>query len=442
MSSSKSPSASPISSTATALVLLSSATIAASQAVTPAVAANVSSTGLQVVTAVPSSGDLTLTSTFSAQPSSPSASTSSTANKALSSASETSIASETSSEGTLTAISSAVSSGTPASTTSSSITTPTTTSTSTSSSVTATSSSSITSILTASGSSTIVESSSLIPSSILILPTTTPSPSSTASSGPSITTATASSESNTSNPSATSFKSTSHKLSSQEIAGISFGAVAAAAILSLILFALYRRRRAREAATVTVANNKHGSFPESAWLYDPRMTPAVASPHRSGSPVSSMHSSVSSSASRRDEALLSAIAIPAVLPQRHVSNPVGRALTSNPPSAAERHRISSSVPEFKLLPPTPSAAAVVSDSTIPSPIAEVTTPKETKRESLPAILKIGGGKKRPLTAAPVMQKVKTGPNKPLPPRPAINAKDRPFSFEAGDDGAQQFGVAK
>ncbi|KAH0275237.1 hypothetical protein KCU91_g4720, partial [Aureobasidium melanogenum] len=433
MSSSKSPSASPISSTATALVLLSSATIAASQAVTPAVAANVSSTGLQVIAAVPSSGDLTLTSTFSAQPSSPSASTSSTANKALSSASETSIASETSSEGTLTAISSAVSSGTPASTTSSSITTPTTTSTSTSS---------ITSILTASGSSTIVESSSLIPSSILILPTTTPSPSSTASSGPSITTATASSESNTSNPSATSFKSTSHKLSSQEIAGISFGAVAAAAILSLILFALYRRRRAREAATVTVANNKHGSFPESAWLYDPRMTPAVASPHRSGSPVSSMHSSVSSSASRRDEALLSAIAIPAVLPQRHVSNPVGRALTSNPPSAAKRHRISSSVPEFKLLPPTPSAAAVVSDSTIPSPIAEVTTPKETKRESLPAILKIGGGKKRPLTAAPVMQKVKTGPNKPLPPRPAINAKDRPFSFEAGDDGAQQFGVAK
>ncbi|KAG9602948.1 hypothetical protein KCU77_g10897, partial [Aureobasidium melanogenum] len=251
-----------------------------------------------------------------------------------------------------------------------------------------------------------------------------------------------SSESNTSNPSSTPLKSTSHKLSSQEIAGISFGAVAAAAILSLILFALYRRRHARQAATVAAVNNKHGSFPESAWLYDPRMTPAVASPHRSGSPVSSMHSSVSSSASRRDETLLSAIAIPAVLPQRHVSNPVGRALTSNPHSAAKRHRVSSSVPEFKLLPPTPSAAAAANDSTIPSPIAEVTTPQETKRESLPAILKIGGGKKRPLTAAPVMQKVNTRPNKPLPPRPVINAKDRPFSFEAGDDGAQQFGIAK
>ncbi|KAG9752842.1 hypothetical protein KCU73_g6014, partial [Aureobasidium melanogenum] len=172
------------------------------------------------------------------------------------------------------------------------------------------------------------------------------------------------------------------------------------------------------------------------------MTPAAASPHRSGSPVSSMHSSVSSSPSRRDEALLSAIAIPALLPKRHVSNPARRALTSNPPSAAKRHRVSSSVPEFKLLPPTPSAAAAADASTIPSPIAEATTPQETKRESLPAILKIGGGKKRPLTAAPVMQKVKTGPNKPLPPRPAINAKDRPFSFEAGDDGAQQFGIAK
>ncbi|KAG9713084.1 hypothetical protein KCU73_g16635, partial [Aureobasidium melanogenum] len=173
------------------------------------------------------------------------------------------------------------------------------------------------------------------------------------------------------------------------------------------------------------------------------MTPAAASPHRSGSPVSSMRSSVSSSPSRRDEALLSAIAVPAVLPERHVSNPIGRALTSNPPSAAKRHRISSSVPEFKLLPPTPSAAAAAADdSTIPSPIAEATTPQETKRESLPAILKIGEGKRRPLTAAPVMQKVKTGPNKPLPPRPVINAKNRPFSFEAGDDGAQQFGIAK
>ncbi|KAG9837035.1 hypothetical protein KCU98_g4737, partial [Aureobasidium melanogenum] len=432
-----------MSSTATALVLLSSATIAASQAVTPAVAANVSSTGLQVVAAVPWSSDLTSTSAFSAQKSSPPASTSSTADKAVSSASETSIASETSSAGTLPAISSAVSStSTPASTISSSLTRPITTSTSTSSSVTATSSSSITSILTASGSPTIVESNSVIPSSILILPTTTPSPPLTASSSPSITTATASSESNTSHPSATPLKLTSHRLSSQEVAGISFGAVAAAAILSLILFALYRRRRAHRAAAVAAVNNKHGSFPESAWLYDPRMTPAAASPHRSGSPVSSMHSSVSSSASRRDEALLSAIAIPAVLPRRHVSNPIGGALTSNPPSAAKRHRVSSSVPEFKLLPPTPSAAAAANDSTIPSPIAEVTTPQETKRESLPAILKIGGGKKRPLTAAPVMQKVKTGPNKPLPPRPVIDAKDRPFSFEAGDDGAQHFGIAK
>lgn len=213
--------------------------------------------------------------------------------------------------------------------------------------------------------------------------------------------------------------------------------------MSLVLFAFYRRRRARQAAAVAAVNNKHGSFPESAWLYDPRMTPAAASPRHSRSPISSMHSSVSSSASRRDAALLSDIAVPAVLPKRHLSNPVGRALTSNPPSTAKRHRVSSSVPEFKLLPPTPSDAAVAADDlAIPSPVAEVTTPKETKRESLPAILKIGGGKKRPLTAAPMMQTAKTGPNKPLPPRPVIDAKDRPFSFEAGDDGAQQFGIAK
>jgi hypothetical protein len=100
------------------------------------------------------------------------------------------------------------------------------------------------------------------------------------------------------------------------------------------------------------------------------------------------------------------------------------------------------VPEFKLLPPTPSAATAADDINIPSPIAEVPTPKESKRESLPAILKIGGGKRRPLTAAPVMQKVKPGPNKPLPPRPVIDPKNRPFSFEAGDDNAQQFGIAK
>ncbi|KAG9947597.1 hypothetical protein KCU85_g5689, partial [Aureobasidium melanogenum] len=316
-----------------------------------------------------------------------------------------------------------------------------TTSTSTSSSVPVISSSSITSILTASGSLTIDVSSSVIPTSILILPTTTPSPLSTTSSSPSITTATASSESNTSNPSTTPLKSTSHKLSSKEVIGIAFGAVAAAAILSLILFALYRRRRARQAATdFAVINNKHSSFPESAWLYDPRMTPAAASPH--GSAASSMHSSISSSASRRDATLLSAIAVPASWPKRHVSNPVaGRALTSNPPSTAQRHRISSSVPEFKLLPTTPSTAAA-DDSTLPSPIAEVSTPKGIKRESLPAILKIGGGKKRSLTAAPVMQKLETGPNKPLPPRPVMSAKDRPFSFEAGDDGAQHSGIAK
>jgi len=57
-------------------------------------------------------------------------------------------------------------------------------------------------------------------------------------------------------------------------------------------------------------------------------------------------------------------------------------------------------------------------------------------------LKIGGGKRRPLTAAPVMQKVKAGPNKPLPPRPVLDAKHRPFSFEAGGDDAEQFGIAK
>jgi hypothetical protein len=238
-------------------------------------------------------------------------------------------------------------------------------------------------------------------------------------------------------------------LSSQEIAGISFGAVAAAAILSLILFALYRRRRARQAATIAAIDDKRGSFPESAWLYDPRMTPSPAAAAASGrlsrSPVSSIHSSISSSASRRDEALLSAIAIPAILPKRQLSNPVRGALTSNPPAAAKRHRISSSVPEFKLLPPTPSAATL-DDINIPSPIAETTpTPKQTKRESLPAILKIGGGKRRPLTVAPVMQKVKqgpNGPNKPLPPRPVIDAKNRPFSFEAGGDDTQQFGTAK
>ncbi|KAG9697088.1 hypothetical protein KCU95_g240, partial [Aureobasidium melanogenum] len=405
------------------------------------VAANASDTGLQIVAAIPSSSALTSTSAFSVQTSSPPASTSSTADKAVSSASETSIASKTSSAGTLSATDSAVSrTSTSASTTSSGITTPMTTSTSTSSSVPVASSSSITSILTASGSPTIDVSSSVIPSSILILPTTTSSPSSTTSSSPSITTATASSESNTSNPSATSLKSTSHKLSSKEVIGISFGAVAAAAILSLLLFALYRRHRAQQVADDAAVNNKHSSFPESAWLYDPRMTPAAAS-RCSGSPVSSMHSSISSSASRRDEALLSAIAIPASLPKRHVSNPVGGALTSNPPSSAQRHRPFSSVPEFKTLPPTPSAAAT-SASSLPSPIAEISSPKETKRESLPAILKIGGGKKRPLTAAPVIQKVEMGPNKPLPPRPVINAKDRPFSFEAGDDDAQQFGIAK
>jgi hypothetical protein len=224
-------------------------------------------------------------------------------------------------------------------------------------------------------------------------------------------------------------------LSSQEIA----------AIISLILFALYRRRRARQAAAVAAIDDKRGSFPESAWLYDPRMTPslaAAASGRLSRSPVSSIHSNISSSASRRDEALLSAIATPAILPKRQLSNPVRGALTSNPPAAAKRHRISSSVPEFKLLPPTPSAATA-DDINFPSPIAETTpTLKQTKRESLPAILKIGGGKRRPLTAAPVMQKVEAGPNKPLPPRPVIDAKNRPFSFEAGGDDAQQFGIAK
>jgi hypothetical protein len=242
-------------------------------------------------------------------------------------------------------------------------------------------------------------------------------------------------------------------LSSQEIAGISFGAVAVAAILSLVLFAFYRRRRARQAAAIAAIEEKRGSFPESAWLYDPRMTPSPAAAAASGrlshTPVSSIHSSVSSSASRRDKRLLSAIATPAVLPNRQVSDPIRRALTSNPPSVVKRHRISSSVPEFKLRPPTPSGAendtSIPSPiaETIPSPIAEVSPiPKESKRESLPAILKIGGGKRRSRTAAPVMQKVKAGPNKPLPPRPVIDANNRPFSFEAGGNDAQQFGIAK
>jgi hypothetical protein len=213
-----------------------------------------------------------------------------------------------------------------------------------------------------------------------------------------------------------------------------------------MIFALYRRRRAQQAAAIAAVEDKRGSFPESAWLYDPRMTPSPAADAASGclsrTPVGSIHSSVSSSASRRDEALLSAIATPAILPKRQLSNPVGRALTSSPPSAAKRHRISSSVPEFKLLPPTPSAAAA-NDVNIPSPIAEDTpTPNQTKCGSLPAILKIGGGKRRPLTAAPGVQKVKPGPNKPLPPRPVIDPNNRPFSFEAGDDNAQQFGIAK
>jgi hypothetical protein len=41
-----------------------------------------------------------------------------------------------------------------------------------------------------------------------------------------------------------------------------------------------------------------------------------------------------------------------------------------------------------------------------------------------------------------MQKVKAGPNKPLPPRPVIDAENRPFSFEAGGNDAEQFGIAK
>ncbi|TIA59492.1 hypothetical protein D6C77_04815 [Aureobasidium pullulans] len=308
---------------------------------------------------------------------------------------------------------------------------------------------SIASILTASGSPTIspTTTSSAIPSSILILPTTTPpsSSSSTTSSTSTSSTATAtvSSDSSNTTASATTSKSTTNHLSSQEIAGISFGAVAAAAIFSLLLFALYRRRRARQAAAAAAANDKHNSFPESAWLYDPRMTPsppsaaAIAASHNhTPSVISSMHSSISSSASRRDATLLSAIATPALLPQRQTSNHIGRALTSNPPvtAASKRHRISSSVPEFKLLPKTPSAAAVDA------------TPVQTKRESLPAILKIGhGAKSRPVTVAPAAagpSLLGSIPNKPLPPRPVIAAKDRPFSFEAGDDGAQQFGIAK
>ncbi|CAD0030425.1 unnamed protein product, partial [Aureobasidium pullulans] len=308
---------------------------------------------------------------------------------------------------------------------------------------------SIASILTASGSPTIspTTTSSAIPSSILILPTTTPpsSSSSTTSSTSTSSTATAtvSSDSSNTTASATTSKSTTNHLSSQEIAGISFGAVAAAAIFSLLLFALYRRRRARQAAAAAAANDKHNSFPESAWLYDPRMTPsppsaaAIAASHNhTPSVISSIHSSISSSASRRDTTLLSAIATPALLPQRQTSNHIGRALTSNPPvsAASKRHRISSSVPEFKLLPKTPSAAAVDA------------TPVQTKRESLPAILKIGhGAKSRPVTVAPAAagpSLLGSSPNKPLPPRPVIAAKDRPFSFEAGDDGSQQFGIAK
>ncbi|KEQ70121.1 hypothetical protein M436DRAFT_66529 [Aureobasidium namibiae CBS 147.97] len=444
LSISKSPSASPISSTATALVLLSSATAAVSQAITPGVAANAPSTGLQVVAAIPSS----------------SVSTSSTAERPASTASEkiTQLSSsstlQTSSASTSlpaesTASSVSTTSEPPVTLSPASSTSPPTTAGSVSSSVAITGPSSTTSILMASGGPTIAESTTnAIPTSILILPTTIPSPSSTtisSSSSSSIAAVTATSESNTSSPSATPLKSASHKLSSQEIAGISFGAVAAAAILSLILFALYRRRRAQQAAALAAAQDKRGSFPESAWLYDPRMTPssvvAVAAGRLSRTPVSSIHSSVSSNASRRDETLLSAIATPAILPKRQLSNPIGRALTSNPPSAAKRHRISSSVPEFKPLPLAPFTAT--NDSTIPSPISEITlAPRESKRESLPAILKIGGGKRRPLTAAPVMQKVKAGPNKPLPPRPVLDAKHRPFSFEAGGDDAEQFGIAR
>ncbi|THW96469.1 hypothetical protein D6D15_01013 [Aureobasidium pullulans] len=402
-SSSVSPTTSPISSTATALLLLTSATAAVSQAITPGVAADYSNTSLQVVAAASSSGrcdpeyfeyNYDPNSIYRDQ-------LYHNLNESLSSVSITS------------------------------------------------STTSIASVLTASGSPTIspTTTSSAIPSSILILPTTTPpsSSSSTTSSTSTSSTATAtvSSDSSNTTASATTSKSTTNHLSSQEIAGISFGAVAAAAILSLLLFALYRHRRARQAAAAAAANDKHNSFPESAWLYDPRMTPsppsaaAIAATHNhTPSVISSIHSSISSSASRRDTSLLSAIATPALLPQRQTSNHIGRALTSNPPvtAASKRHRISSSVPEFKLLPKTPSAAAVDA------------TPLQTKRESLPAILKIGhGGKSRPVTVAPAAagpSLLGSSPNKPLPPRPVIAAKDRPFSFEAGDDGAQQFGIAK